>query len=275
MTEILAAKKQHVLSELDHHEHLIVALSGGVDSAVLLALAVEARGAHRVVAATGVSPSLAQVDLAAARAIAQRFGVRHVEVSTHEMSIPEYRANTHERCYHCRGELFAGLDLLAEKLGGAAIAYGAIADDDRTDRPGMRAAEERGVLAPLLDAGISKEDVRDLARASELEVAEKPASACLASRIEPGRAVTPDTLRQIERAEDGIRALGFGRVRVRHHGSVARIELDPSDLARAWEADVRLAICRVVREAGYRYVTVDLEGYRPAGASALPHDAPA
>jgi pyridinium-3,5-biscarboxylic acid mononucleotide sulfurtransferase len=272
MTEILAAKKQRAQRLLERHDRVIVALSGGVDSAVLLALAVETRGAADVVAATGVSPSLARVDLESARTIARRFGVRHFEVPTHEMRIPEYRANAGDRCYHCRSELFGVLTSLAAEIGGAAIAYGAIADDRRTDRPGMRAADERHVLAPLLEAGITKEDVRALARAVGLDVADKPAAACLASRLEAGEVVTVEALRQIERAEAGIRALGFHQVRVRHHGSVARLELDEAGLGRIWQASLRQLVCGVLRDAGFRFVTVDLEGYRPAGTLPLAHD---
>jgi len=271
MTEILAAKKQRVLHALACHEQIIVALSGGVDSAVLLGLAVEALGSQSVVAATGVSPSLAAADLADARRVAKQFGVRHLEVATDEIRLPEYRANRGDRCYHCRSELFGVLAGLAQRLGRAVIAYGAVADDAPEERPGMRAADERGVLAPLLDAGVRKEDVRALARSLGLALAEKPAAACLASRLPVGESVTRSALRQVERAEAAVRSLGFEQVRVRHHGPLARLELDEAGIARILQGELRRDVARALRSVGYRFVTVDLDGYRPGGAG-LAHE---
>ncbi len=261
MTDILAIKKQRALKALAAHERLLIALSGGVDSAVLLALTVEAVGRKRVLAATGVSPSLARADLADARRIALDLGVRHLEAPTHEFGLAAYRANAGDRCYHCRGELFRVLSTLAGAAGGAAIAYGAIEGDDPGSRPGMRAAAERGVLAPLLDAGIGKDDVRALGRSFGLNVSDKPAAACLSSRVPIGTAITAPVLRQIEDAEAGLRTLGFRQVRVRHHGPIARIELDTDGLARLLEPAVRAAASKVLHRSGFRFVTVDLDGY--------------
>jgi len=276
MTDILADKRERAIRILATHETLLIALSGGVDSAVLLALAVEAIGPEYVIAATGVSPSLARSDLEDARSVAARLGVRHLESPTREFELPAYRANTGDRCYHCRSELFRVLGAMADQLGGATLAYGAIQGDLPESRPGMRAATESGVLAPLLAAGIRKEEVRELARAFGLDVQDKPAAACLASRIPVGVAVEAPVLRQVERAEAGLRALGFSQVRVRHHGPLARIELDLDGLARVTAPDVRREICRVLHRSGFRFVTVDLEGYRGSGATdALPHDAEA
>lgn len=247
---------------------VVVALSGGVDSAVLLALALEALGPERVVAVTGSSPSLASEDLDAARRTARALGAAHRVVETREMEIPEYRANDGTRCYHCRSELFAVLGGIAREAGAAAVAYGAIADDPADDRPGMRAAAERGILAPLAAAGIGKEDVRRLAEAAGLEVRDKPAAACLASRIPVGSRVTESALRSVERAEAALRRLGFATVRVRHHGEVARIELARDEIGRMGDPDLRDAAAREVREAGFRFVCVDLEGYRSGSVAA-------
>jgi uncharacterized protein len=272
MTEILAAKKQRAVRVLERHDRWVVALSGGVDSALLLELAVEARGAERVVAATGVSASLAAADREDARRVARRVGVRHVELATGEMRVPAYRANRGDRCYHCRTELFRVLSQFARGLD-AAIAYGAIADDSRSDRPGMRAADEASVVAPLVEAGITKDDVRGLARSMGLEVAEKPAAACLASRVPVGQAVTLEALERIERAEAGVRRSGFRVARVRDHGQLARVELDDVGLARLAEPEERRRMVQILRDVGYRFVTIDLEGYRPAGTAAAPPSA--
>ena len=239
-----------------------MALSGGVDSAVLLALAVEALGAENVVAATGLSASLAQADLADARLVARRLGVRHLIVETREMDSPDYRANDGSRCFHCRNELFSRLKSVEAEAGLSAIAYGAIVDDLGDDRPGMRAAVDHGAIAPLLDAGISKADVRALAAEAGIPVGRKPAAACLSSRIPVGSEVTPEKLARVERAEEALRRMGFGQFRVRHHGDVARLELDPVGDRMLADAEVRAEVVREIRKAGYRFVALDLEGYR-------------
>ena len=241
---------------------VVVALSGGVDSAVLLALAVEALGPDRVLAATGVSDSLPAIDLEDSRRVARHLGVRHRTVVTREMERESYRVNDGSRCFHCRDELFDRLREVAlqEKL--PAIAYGAITDDLGDHRPGMRAATDHGVLAPLLEAGIGTSEVRELAREAGLPVDAKPAAACLSSRIPVGTEVTTERLAQVERAESVLRGAGFGQFRVRHHGSVARLELDPEGLRMLADPRLRSRVTRGIREAGFLYVTVDLEGYR-------------
>jgi uncharacterized protein len=253
------------LEKLEKPRSLIVALSGGVDSAVLLALAVAARGREGVVAATGDSPSLAREDLAAAREVAAGLGVPHEVVRTRELDRPEYRANAGDRCFHCRSELFDVLGVLVGRFGGGDIAYGAIADDSPADRPGMAAAERRGILAPLREAGLDKSDVRALAAAAGLPVRDKPASACLASRLPVGTPVTPERLARVERAEAALRDLGFRGLRVRDHDPIARIELEPAEMSRLAEPGVRDAVVAGVRAAGFRIVAVDLAGYRPGG----------
>lgn len=258
----LGARKAEARAIILAEGRVVVALSGGVDSAVLLSLSVEALGADRVVAVTGRSASLASSDLADARAVAASMGVRHQVVETQEMSRVGYRANAGDRCFHCRSELFSILDQIRCSLNAGRVLYGAIKDDEADFRPGMRAAQQHGVLAPLQMAGMTKADVRDLARAAGLNVREKPAGACLASRIPVGTPVTAEALAQVERAEAGLRSLGLGQFRVRHHGEVARLELDGVGEGLLADPGLRNAAVQAVRGAGFRFVALDLEGYR-------------
>ncbi|MBB2914178.1 uncharacterized protein FHS43_005490 [Streptosporangium becharense] len=244
-----------------------VAFSGGVDSSVLLALAVRELGAGRVVAVLGISPSLAADERAAAHRVAARIGAPVVEVTTREADLPAYRANGPDRCFHCKDELFSRIS--AAELGLSAVAYGENADDvRRPDRPGSRAATGHGVLRPLADAGLDKAAVRRLAAALELPCADKPASPCLASRIPHFCEVTPEKLAQVERAERALRELGFGDCRVRHHGKVARIEVPVTEIPRL-AGELRERVLTAVRRAGFRMVAVDLAGIQ-SGAFTLP-----
>ncbi len=249
---------------------VVVALSGGVDSGVLLMVAVEALGSRRVLAVTGRSPSVPERDLRDADGVARFLGVPHELVETHELERPAYRANAGDRCFHCRTELFEALFRIAGDRGLPAVAYGAIRDDLGDDRPGMKAAASMGVLAPLLDAGLTKNDIRRLAREANLPVREKPAAACLSSRIPPGSEVTPEKLRQIEAAEESLRALGFRVVRVRHLGETARVEIGKDEMPRLSDPEARRGIEAGVRSAGFLEVVVDPDGYRPGGAAASP-----
>jgi len=263
LDETLDAKREAALGILRAAGDVVVALSGGVDSAVLLALAAEALGAERVLAVTAASASLPARELAAARSVAAADGVRHEVVRTAELEREGYRANAGDRCYHCRTELFERLEALAARLERGALAYGAIADDAGDFRPGMRAAAEHRVLAPLADAGMTKADVRALAGRFGLSAVEdKPASACLASRIPVGVEVTAERLDKVDRAEAALFELGFQQFRVRLHGAVARIELDAEGLERIADPELRRIVAERVRAAGFRFVTVDLEGYR-------------
>ena len=267
----LAQATERVAAELAGIERLGVAFSGGVDSSVLLALAARVLGADRVVALLGVSPSLAAAERRGAHSVADQLGVGVVEVQTKEGDRAAYRANGPDRCYHCKDELFTTIDVgLAPSLGLDAIAYGENADDVlRPDRPGARAATEHGVLRPLAAAGMTKADVRAVARELGLTVADKPASPCLASRIPHFEEVTPEKLAQIDRAEEALRDLGLGDLRVRHHGDIARLELAADDLVRIAADPVRGEVLRAVRAAGFRYVTLDLAGLQ-SGAFTLP-----
>jgi pyridinium-3,5-biscarboxylic acid mononucleotide sulfurtransferase len=260
-----------VAASLKGVRRLGVAFSGGVDSSLLLALATRALGVDSVIALLGVSPSLAAEERSVAHDVARQVGVRLVEVMTYEGDRPEYQANGPDRCFHCKEELFSRIDEgIADRYGLDAIAYGENADDARRpDRPGARAAANHNVLRPLADAGMTKLVVRTLARDLGLQVADKPAAPCLASRIPHHHLVTPAKLSQIERAESALRQLGFVELRVRHHEDVARIELPPADLIRAVSDPVRSKVIDAVRGAGFRFVTVDVAGIQ-SGAFTLP-----
>ena len=258
----LGRKYEAALAMLRKTGGVVVALSGGVDSAVLLLLALEALGTERVLAVSGRSESLAEADLHDAHEVARQTGARLRVVDTHEMERPDYRANRGDRCFHCREELFDVLRAVAADEGLPAVAYGAIRDDLGDDRPGMAAAERAGALAPLLEAGFTKADVRAVAHGAGLVVRDKPAAACLSSRIPAGTEVTPERLRQVEQAETAVRALGFVAFRVRHHGETGRVELDEAGLARLGDPTVRRALADAVRGAGFRFAAVDLEPFR-------------
>jgi uncharacterized protein len=238
---------------------------------VLLGLAARVLGTTDVVAVLGVSPSLAGAEREAAHEVAAGLGVRVVEVATHEGDVAAYRANGPDRCFHCKDELFTRIsDEVVQRLRLDAVAYGENADDARRpDRPGSRAATEHAVLRPLADLGLTKSDVRDLARQLGLPNADKPAAPCLASRIPHFSEVDPVKLAQVEAAEAAVRALGFADCRVRHHGDVARVELLESDLDRVVVSEVRRRLVDGVRAAGFRFVTVDLAGIQ-SGAFTLP-----
>jgi pyridinium-3,5-biscarboxylic acid mononucleotide sulfurtransferase len=252
-------------------QRLGVAFSGGVDSSLLLALSARVLGHSRVVALLGVSPSLAAEERSRAHEVARHIGVRLVEVMTYEGDRPEYQANGPDRCFYCKEELFSRIDdEVAQQYGLDAIAYGENADDARRpDRPGASAATNHNVLRPLADAGMTKLAVRTVARALGLQVADKPAAPCLASRIPHHQVVTPTKLSQIDRAESALRQLGFPELRVRHHDDIARIELPPPDLIRAVSDPLRTKVLDAVRGAGFRFVAVDVAGIQ-SGAFTLP-----
>jgi uncharacterized protein len=244
---------------LEEAGRIVVAFSGGVDSGLLAFVAHEVLGPDRAVAVTAVSPSLAPSERADCRRLADEWGLRWLEVETAELSRPEYVANDADRCYHCKSELMDRLAPVAEAEG-AVVALGVNLDDLADHRPGQRAARERGAVFPLVDAGLSKEAVRAAARHLGLDIWDKPAAACLASRLPYGTSVTFGRLDQVARAEAGLRELGLSQLRVRHYGDLARIEVDPAQLGRV--VDQRREVVAAVRAAGYRYATLDLEGFR-------------
>jgi uncharacterized protein len=239
-----------------------VAFSGGVDSSLLVALAVRALGPARVVALLGVSPSLAADERVAAHEVARVVGVPVVEVTTEEGDDEAYRRNGPDRCYFCKNELFTRISADVVAVHGlTAVAYGENADDARRpDRPGALAAREHGVLTPLADAGLDKAAVRRIARAIDLPSADKPAAPCLASRIPHFEEVTPHKLAQVDAAEAALRRLGLADLRVRHHGEVARVEVSVDDVAALAADPLRQAVVDAVRAAGFRYVALDLSG---------------
>lgn len=242
---------------LGDHDRAVVAFSGGVDSSLLACVATETLGADRVLCATAVSPSLAGAERAACRDLATGWGLRWQEVATDEMARAAYRTNDGDRCFWCKDALMDALAPLADRAG-ATVLLGVNVDDLGDHRPGQEAARRRGARFPLVEAGLTKDDVRTAARTLGLAVWDKPAAPCLASRVPYGTEVSVGVLGQVERAEAGLRALGLGDVRVRHYGDLARIEVPVADLdgvlARRDEA------VAAVRAAGYRYVTLDLEG---------------
>ena len=238
-----------------------MAFSGGVDSSYLAYAAHEALG-ERALAVTAVSPSYPLHHREMAESVIARFALSHRFVDTAEMQNPAYRRNDGERCYHCKSELFRVLADLREELGFAAVAYGVNTDDLGDYRPGHRAADERAVHSPFLNAALSKQEIRALSREVGLPTADLPASACLSSRLPYGQAVTPENLRQIEEGEARLRDLGFAQLRLRHHGDTARIEIAPGELARALDPAMARSIVDAIKPLGFRYVSLDLEGYR-------------
>jgi uncharacterized protein len=254
--------KQSALEErLRGAGRLVVAFSGGVDSSYL-AYAAHAALGEQALAATALSPSYPSSHRELAEQVVSQFGIAHRFVDTHEMDRADYRANRPDRCYFCKTELFGVLESLVDELGFDAIAYGVNTDDTGDFRPGHRAAAEHQVLSPFLDADLSKAEIRALSRAVGLPTAELPASACLASRLPYGTQVTSERLAQVEEGEQRLRALGFRQVRLRHHGEMARVEIDPSELSRALDPATGRAILDTIKPLGFRYVALDLEGYR-------------
>jgi uncharacterized protein len=245
---------------------VMVAFSGGADSAFLLAAAAEALG-DRAVAATGVSPSLAEAELADARSLAAELGARHLVVPTHEGERPGYLRNGPDRCFFCKDELFEVLGPLAAAEG-LALAVGTNTDDLGDHRPGQRAAADHGVLTPLVAAGLSKAEVREASRRRGLRTADKPASACLASRVAYGVQVTPARLSRVERAEALLRSFGLAQLRVRDHGDLARVEVPTEALADLVSDDRRAQLAAGLHDLGFTWVTLDLDGFRSGSMNA-------
>lgn len=264
----LTDKSQALAGHFPRLGRLLVAYSGGIDSAFLAWAAHRAVG-DRMLAIIGDSPSLARTQLADALAFAAEQGFPVEVVSTAEMERADYARNDASRCFYCKDELFRTLNRLRAARGYDHIAYGINHDDLGDYRPGQQAAREHGVVAPLLEAGLTKQEIRELARAAGLRLWDKPASACLASRLAYGMTVTPEALAQVERGEDALRQLGFRQYRVRHHGDIARIEIAKAELPRAMTLEMAATLTRIFKELGFTFVTLDLEGFRSGSMNAL------
>jgi uncharacterized protein len=265
---VMARRMAALETRLEGLGSLMVAYSGGVDSAFLAATAHRVLGA-RMLAVLADSPSLARRDMEQACAFAGSIGMPLRVVNTDELERPEYQRNDANRCFHCKDELFAVMGALGVELGFGAIAYGMNADDTRDFRPGQRAAEQHAVLAPLADVGLTKVEVRALAKAAGYSLWDRPAAPCLSSRVEYGRTVTREVLEQVERAEDSVRQLGFREFRVRHHGDLARVEIARAELPRALSMEMLDAMTLALKKAGYQYVTLDSTGFRSGSMNAI------
>jgi len=246
----------------------IVAFSGGVDSTLLARAAADALG-ERAVLVTADSETYPEAELAEARRLGALLGLRHVIVRTEELANPEYARNGANRCFFCKDELFARLAPVAEREGIRTLVYGANVDDLGDHRPGMQSARQRGVRAPMIEAGLTKAEIRELSRALGLPTWDKPSFACLSSRFQYGDRITADKLRQIDAAEAFMKELGFRQFRVRHHDRLARIELAHDELARLWDEDRHTRIVTRFRELGYVYITIDLAGFQSGSANLL------
>jgi pyridinium-3,5-biscarboxylic acid mononucleotide sulfurtransferase len=265
MLDEKAARLRQILAS---RGRLLVAYSGGVDSAVLAWTAHQVLGGE-MLAVIADSASLARTHLEDALAFAREHEIPVEVVETRELENPAYTRNDAMRCFHCKDELFTVLERYREARGFDAIAYGVNADDEDDFRPGQQAALQHHVLAPLVEAGLTKAEIRELARQADLRVWDKPASACLSSRLEYGRAVTPEALRVIERGEDALRALGFRQFRVRHHGEIVRLEIARDELPRAMTAEMAAEFTTVFKGLGFKFVTLDLEGFRSGSMNQL------
>ena len=267
-TDVLHAKSQRLQEHLRGLGRVLVAYSGGVDSAFLAFTAHRELG-ENMLAVLADSPSLARSQMLDAVAFSQEHGIPLTIIRTEEMERPDYRRNDASRCFHCKDELFTVMEGFRLQHGFDVIAYGVNSDDQGDYRPGQEAARQHSVAAPLLETGLTKPEIRELARLAGLRVWDKPASACLSSRIEYGRPVTPEALRAVEQGEEALRRMGFRQLRVRHHGDIVRIEIARDELPRALSPEMAAEFTRIFKALGFCYVTLDLEGFRSGSMNAV------
>jgi uncharacterized protein len=257
----LREKQEKLFRILRQLGRVLVAYSGGTDSAYLAWAAREVLG-DNAIAVTADSPSIPESHKRDAVEFARRYGIRHELIPSREFDNPAYVANNPDRCYHCKDELFRRMEEIAPRYGGAVLVYGVNTDDLGDYRPGQNAARLHGVKAPLVEAGLSKAEIRELSRMAGLPTWDRPAAACLSSRVPYGIAVTPEVLRRIEAAEERIRELGFRQFRVRYHNEVARLEIDRAEMERAFSLEMFDRLAEIFRELGFLYSALDLRGYR-------------
>jgi pyridinium-3,5-biscarboxylic acid mononucleotide sulfurtransferase len=265
---LLKSKQEKLLDLLRNMERAIIAYSGGTDSAYLAWAAHQVLG-HRAIAITADSASIPESHKRDAEAFARQFGLNHQYIATYEFDNPDYVKNDPDRCFHCKDELFTRLEQVAAERGITNIIYGVNVDDLGDYRPGQKAARIHEAQAPLVDANLTKAEIRELSRLAGLPTWDRPASACLSSRIPYGTPVTPETIKTVETGEEAIRALGFRQFRVRFHGELVRIEIAPEEMKRALSSEMAAQFTAIFKPLGFHYVTLDLEGYRQGSLNAV------